>query len=86
MNRHDLLTCIPAQRMRCSDRRDRGTFGEVAGSDGSGAWALSAGYGAGPAWIGAYAQQLKNLADTETRKILGLGGNYRVVSSLTRPP
>ena len=59
------------------------TFGEVAGSDGSGAWALSAGYGAGPFWIGAYAQQLKNLADTETRKILGLGCNYKVVSSLT---
>lgn len=59
------------------------TFGEVAGSDGSDAWALSAGWGTGPVWVGGYAQQMKNVTDTETRKIVGLGGNYKVLSMLT---
>jgi predicted porin len=58
------------------------TFGEVAGSEGSSAWALGASYGAGPLWVGAYAQRMNNLADTETRKILGLGGHYRLLPSL----
>jgi predicted porin len=57
------------------------TLGEVSDSDANGAWALSAGYGSGPFWVGAYAQQLNNLADTETRKILGLGGNYKITSA-----
>lgn len=54
------------------------TLGEVADSNGSDAWALSAGYAAGPVQLGAYVQQLKNLADTEERKIVGLGGNYKL--------
>lgn len=58
------------------------TLGEVAGSQGSDAWALSAGYGTGPVFVGAYVQQLKNLADTEERKIIGLGGNYKLGSQV----
>jgi predicted porin len=59
------------------------TFGEVDGSHGSDAWAVSAGYGAGPFWLGGYVQNLNNLADTETRRIVGLGGNYKVLPRLT---
>jgi predicted porin len=53
------------------------TFGEQADDAASSAWALGAGYTAGALSLGAYVQQMKNLAGTETRKILGLGGNYR---------
>lgn len=59
------------------------TLGEVSGSEANGAWALSAGYGSGPFWLGAYAQRLNNLAGTETRKIVGLGGNFKPMPALT---
>ncbi|TDP63471.1 porin [Roseateles toxinivorans] len=59
------------------------TLGEVAGSDANGSWAMSAGYASGPLFVGGYVQQLKNLAGTETRKILGLGGNYKVSPMFT---
>ena len=60
------------------------TLGEVSASNAGAnrAWAVSAGYGAGPFWVGAYAQRLNNLAGTETRKILGVGGNYKVTPAL----
>jgi predicted porin len=54
------------------------TFGEVAGSAGSDAWAVSATHASGPLFVGGYVQQLNNLTDTETRKIVGLGGNYKL--------
>lgn len=59
------------------------TFGEVTGNGGSDAWAVSAGWGAGPVWLGGYAQQMKNITDSETRKIAGLGGNYKVLPVFT---
>ena len=59
------------------------TLGEAVGSNGSDAWAVSAGYGSGPFWVGGYLQRLNNLADTETRRIAGLGGNYKATSMLT---
>ncbi|MCX2862855.1 porin [Paucibacter sp. PLA-PC-4] len=59
------------------------TFGEVAGSDDNGSWALSASYASGPIFVGAYVQQLNNVTGTETRKILGLGGNYKLNEALT---
>jgi len=54
------------------------TLGEVADSQGSDAWGVSAGYGTGPLFLGGYVQQMKNVADTEERKIIGLGGNYKL--------
>lgn len=54
------------------------TFGEVAGSAGSDAWAVSATHASGPLFVGGYVQQLNNITDTETRKIVGLGGNYKL--------
>lgn len=54
------------------------TFGEQAGSSSAnGAWAIGAGYTNGALSLGAYVQQMDNRAGTETRKIIGLGGNYR---------
>lgn len=58
------------------------TFGEQAGSSANGAWALGAGQsGKGWAW-GTYVQRLKNLAGTETRRIVGAGGNLRLGEKL----
>lgn len=58
------------------------TLGEQAGRSANGAWALGVGQtGKGWAWA-AYAQQLKNLAGTETRKIVGAGGNVRLGEKL----
>jgi predicted porin len=55
------------------------TFGEqTASSSANGAWALGAGYAAGPVSLGAYFQSLKNLAGTETRKVAGAGGNVKL--------
>jgi predicted porin len=55
------------------------TFGEqAASSSANGSWALGGGYAKGGLSLGAYVQQMKNLAGTETRKIVGLGGNYKV--------
>lgn len=59
------------------------TFGEVAGNDGSDTSALGASYSGGSLWVGTYFQQMTNVTDTETRKIFGLGGNYKVTPALT---
>jgi predicted porin len=59
------------------------TFGEVPGSDANGSWAISAAHASGALFLGAYVQQLKNLTGTETRKILGLGGNYKFNETFT---
>jgi predicted porin len=53
------------------------TFGEQPGSSANGSWAAGAVYAKGPLALGAYVQRMRNLAGTETRKIVGLGGNYR---------
>jgi predicted porin len=55
------------------------TFGEQAGSSSAnGSWALGAGYTKGPVSLGAYFQNLKNLAGTETRQVAGAGGNVKL--------
>lgn len=59
------------------------TFGEQAASSANASWALGAGYSAGALQLGAYVQQLKNLAGTETRKVVGVGGNYKLGPALT---
>jgi predicted porin len=59
------------------------TFGEAAGSAGSDAWAVSATHASGPLFVGGYVQQLNNVTDTETRKIIGLGGNYKLAPQTT---
>ena len=53
------------------------TLGEQVASSANSAWALGAGYTAGALSLGAYAQQMKSLAGTETRKIIGAGGNFK---------
>ncbi len=54
------------------------TFGEqAASSSANGSWAVGAGYSKGDLSLGAYVQQMKNRAGSETRKIVGLGGNYK---------
>jgi predicted porin len=53
------------------------TVGEQASSSANSSWAVGTGYAKGSLALGAYVQQMKNRAGTETRKILGLGGNYR---------
>lgn len=59
------------------------TFGEATAAEANGTWAIGASYSAGDLWAGAYAQQMKNLADTETRKIVGLGASYKLLPALT---
>lgn len=60
------------------------TFGEqAASSSANGSWAVGAGYTQGDVSLGAYLQQMKNRAGTETRKIVGLGGNYKLNPTLT---
>lgn len=59
------------------------TLGEVAGNNGSDAWAVSAAYTAGPVSLGAYVQRLNNLADTEQRRIVGAGGNWKLTEAFT---
>ena len=58
------------------------TMGEQAAGSANSAWALGAGYTAGALSVGGYAQQMKNLAGTETRKIVGAGGNYKLGPAL----
>jgi predicted porin len=53
------------------------TFGEQSATSANSSWALGASYTAGALSLGGYAQQLKNLAGNETRKIIGAGGNYK---------
>ncbi len=57
------------------------TFGEQAASSANSAWAVGAGYTRGALSVAAYAQQMKSLAGSETRKIVGAGGNYKFGSS-----
>jgi len=58
------------------------TLGEVSGShSANAAWAVGAGYSGGPISLAAYVQQMKSLNGQETRKILGLGGNWRINST-----
>lgn len=60
------------------------TFGEQSSSSGAnGSWALGAGYAKGSVSVGAYVQNLKNLAGTETRRIVGAGGNAKLGDTLT---
>lgn len=60
------------------------TFGERPGdSKASSAVALGAGYSAGALQLGGYVQHMKNLTGSETRKIVGLGGNYKVSKTVT---
>ena len=53
------------------------TFGEQPSSSANRSWAVGGGYAKGSLSLGAYVQQMKNRAGTETRKIVGLGGNYK---------
>ena len=60
------------------------TFGEQAtSSSANGSWAVGAAYAKGDVSLGGYAQQMKNRAGTETRKIVGFGGNYQFNPTLT---
>ena len=55
------------------------TFGEQAGSSSANAsWAVGAGYTKGDVYVGGYIQRMNNLEGTETRKIVGVGGNYKI--------
>jgi predicted porin len=55
------------------------TFGEQAASSSTNAsWAIGAGYTKDALSLGAYVQQMENRAGTEKRKIVGLGGNYKL--------
>ncbi len=58
------------------------TFGEQLDGSANGAWALGAGYSGKGFALGAYAQQLKNLTGSETRKVVGAGGNVKLGSRL----
>lgn len=58
------------------------TFGEQVAGSANGAWAVSVGHVGRDFAVGGYVQQLKNLAGTETRDIVGLGGNVRVHKAL----
>lgn len=60
------------------------TFGEQsASSSANGSWALGAGYTKDALALGAYVQQMENRAGTEKRKIVGLGGNYKLSPMFT---
>ena len=59
------------------------TFGEQTASSANSAWAAGAGYAGQGFYLGGYAQQMKNLAGTETRKIVGAGGNFKVNNALS---
>jgi predicted porin len=55
------------------------TLGEVAGNGGAnGAWALGVSWQGKDGGAAAYVQELDNLAGTETRRVIGLGGQWRV--------
>ncbi|HSW03877.1 porin, partial [Aquabacterium sp.] len=60
------------------------TFGEQTSStSANGSWALSAGTTQGPVSLGAYFQKMKNLLGSETREIVGLGGNVKLGEQVT---
>jgi len=54
------------------------TVGGQASTSANSASALGVGYTKGALSLAAYAQQMNNRAGTEKRKIVGLGGNYRI--------
>lgn len=58
------------------------TFGEQVSTSANAATGLGIGYTGGPLQLGAYLQQMDNLAGTETRKIVGAGGNYKLNPTL----
>ena len=54
------------------------TFGEQAtSSSANSSWAIGGGYRKGDLTLGGYVQQMDNRAGSETRRIVGVGGNYR---------
>lgn len=60
------------------------TFGEqAASSSANSSSAIGVGYTKGDVSLGAYVQQMDNRAGTETRKIAGLGGNYKLNAMFT---
>ncbi len=60
------------------------TFGEQSDSSSANASsALGVTYAQGAVSLGGYLQQMKNRAGTETRKIVGFGGNYKLAPTLT---
>jgi predicted porin len=55
------------------------TFGgQPADTSANATWALGAAYAKGDITVGGYVQSMNNVTDTETRKIYGLGGNYKI--------
>lgn len=55
------------------------TVGEQASSSqANSAWAIGGGYTTSSFVLGAYVQQMDNRAGTETRRIIGLGGNVKI--------
>ncbi len=54
------------------------TVGGQASTSANSSSALAAGYTQGAVSLGAYVQQMHNRAGTEKRKVVGLGGNYRI--------
>lgn len=58
------------------------TLGEQSDSSANGSWSAGGVYATPTYAFGAYVQELKNRAGTEERRVLGLGGNYRVLPML----
>lgn len=54
------------------------TFGGQPDMSANATWALGAVYAKGDITFGGYVQYMNNITDTETRKIYGLGGNYKI--------
>lgn len=79
--RQDNLMRVEAKVLGLDIEASR-TFGEQA-TEANGAYSLGAGYTGSNFYVGGYAQQLDNRAGTETRKVLGLGGNWRVTDPVT---
>jgi predicted porin len=59
------------------------TFGEQASTSANSSTSFGVGYTAGNVSLGAYAQEMKNLAGNETRTVLGAGGNYKMSPTWT---
>lgn len=54
------------------------TLGEISNASANGAWSFGGVYARPGFAVGAYAQEMKNRAGTEERRIIGLGGNVHV--------
>lgn len=54
------------------------TLGEQTAGDANSSWAVGAGFSRPEFALAAYVQQMNNLAGTETRRIIGAGGNAKV--------